>query len=37
MREHGTKTTPIFLPANEEASWVLIKLRGFARKNIYKD
>ena len=24
MREHGTKTTPIFLPANEEASWVLL-------------
>ena len=24
MREHGTKTTPILLPANEEASWGLL-------------
>ena len=24
MREHGTKTTPIFLPADGEASWSLL-------------
>ena len=24
MREHGTKTTPIFLPADGEASWLLL-------------
>ena len=24
MREHGTKTTPVFLPANGEASWLLL-------------
>ena len=24
MREHGTKTTPVFLPADEEASWSLL-------------
>ena len=24
MREHDTKTTPIFLPADGEASWSLI-------------
>ena len=23
MREHGTKTAPVFLPANGEASWSL--------------
>ena len=24
MREHGTKTTPVFLPANGEAYWSLL-------------
>ena len=24
MREHGTKTTQVFLPADEEASWSLL-------------
>ena len=24
MREHGTKTTPVFLPADGEASWSLL-------------
>ena len=24
MREHGTKTTPAFLPADGEASWLLL-------------
>ena len=24
MREHGTKTTLVFLPANGEASWFLL-------------
>ena len=24
MREHGTKTTPVFLPADGEASWLLV-------------
>ena len=24
MREHSTKTTPVFLPADEEASWSLL-------------
>ena len=24
MHEHGTKTTPISLPADEEVSWLLI-------------
>ena len=24
MREHGTKTTPLFLPADGEASWLLL-------------
>ena len=24
MRKHGTKTTPIFLPTDGEASWLLI-------------
>ena len=24
MHEHGTKTTPVFLPADEEASWLLL-------------
>ena len=24
MREHGTKTTPIFLPADEKTSWLLL-------------
>ena len=24
MREHGTKTTPVFLPADEEAPWSLL-------------
>ena len=24
MREHGTKSTPVFLPADEEASWLLL-------------
>ena len=24
MREHGTKTTPVFLAADGEASWFLI-------------
>ena len=24
MREHGTKTTPLFLPAHGEASWLLL-------------
>ena len=24
MREHGTKTTLVFLPADGEASWVLL-------------
>ena len=24
MREDGTKTTPVFLPANGEASWPLL-------------
>ena len=23
MHEHGTKTTPLFLPAHGEASWLL--------------
>ena len=23
MRKHGTKTTPVFLPADGEASWLL--------------
>ena len=24
MREHGTETTPVFLPADVEASWLLL-------------
>ena len=24
MRKHGTKTTPLYLPADEEASWSLL-------------
>ena len=24
MREHGTKTIPVFLPADGEASWLLL-------------
>ena len=24
MREHGTKTTPVFLPADGEGSWLLL-------------
>ena len=24
MREHGTKTTPVFLPIDVEASWSLL-------------
>ena len=24
MPEHGTKTTPVFLPADGEASWALL-------------
>ena len=24
MHEHGTKTTPVFLPADREASWLLL-------------
>ena len=24
MCEHGTKTTPVFLPADGEASWLLL-------------
>ena len=24
MREHGTKTTPVVLPADGEASWLLL-------------
>ena len=24
MRKHGTKTTPVFLPADGEASWSLL-------------
>ena len=24
MREHGTKTTPVFLPADGEASWSVL-------------
>ena len=24
MREHGTKTTPVFLPADGETSWALL-------------
>ena len=24
MRKHGTKTTPVFLPAYGEASWLLL-------------
>ena len=24
MREHGTRTTPIFLPADGEATWSLL-------------
>ena len=24
MHEHGTKTTPVFLLADEEASWLLL-------------
>ena len=24
MREHGTKTTPVFLPTDGEASWSLL-------------
>ena len=24
MREHGTKTTPVVLPAHREASWLLL-------------
>ena len=24
MREHGTKTTPVFLPVDGEASWSLL-------------
>ena len=26
MREHGTKTTPVFLPADGEASWLLLRI-----------
>ena len=25
MREHGTETTPVFLPADGEASWSLLE------------
>ena len=25
MREYGTKTTPVFLPADGEASWLLLR------------
>ena len=25
MRKHGTKTTPLFLPADGEASWLLFE------------
>ena len=25
MRDHGTKTTPVFLPADGEASWLLLQ------------
>ena len=24
MRDHGTKTTPVFLPSDGEASWLLL-------------
>ena len=24
MREHGTETTPVFLPADGECSWLLL-------------
>ena len=24
MRKHGTKTTPVFLPADGEVSWLLL-------------
>ena len=24
MHEHGTKTTPVFLPVDREASWLLL-------------
>ena len=24
MRDHGTKTTPVFLPADGQASWLLL-------------
>ena len=24
MREHGTKTTPVFLPVDGETSWLLL-------------
>ena len=24
MQKHGTKTTPVFLPADGEASWLLL-------------
>ena len=26
MREYGTKTTPVFLPADGEASWPLLAI-----------
>ena len=25
MHEHGTKTTPVFLPTDGEASWLLLR------------
>ena len=31
MREHGTKTTPVFLPADGEASWSLLPSLVFIR------
>ena len=35
MREHGTKTTPVFLPADEEASWSLLAGGTVQPENTY--
>ena len=29
MREYGTKATLLFLPADEEVSWLLLRSSGF--------
>ena len=29
MREHGTKTSPVFLPPHGEASWLLLPIAIF--------